>query len=431
MSRVFVIDTNKRPLDPVHPGQARLLVSSGRAAVWRMAPFTIILKEAVPEAPVKPLRVKLDPGSRKTGLAIVDDETGQIVFAAELEHRGRRVKARLDRRRALRRGRRARKTRYRKPRFDNRTRPKGWLPPSLESRVANCLTWVERLRRLCPVSDLTMELVRFDTHLMQEAEVSGVLYQQGELAGYEVREYLLAKFERTCAYCGETGVPLQIEHIVPRARGGTNRVSNLTLACEPCNLAKGTKTAEEFGHPEVQKLARRPLRDAAAVNATRWALYERLKATGLSVETGSGGLTKYNRTKRGLPKSHWQDAACTGKSTPETLRTDGVRPLRIKACGRGSRQMCGTDKYGFPDRHRNRKRDVRGFRTGDLVRAEVPKGKRAGSHTGRVAVRASGSFRIGGVDGINVRHCHLLQHADGYSYDQMVRNPGGGDSSPA
>src|SRR5262249_28351492 len=154
-------------------------------------------------------------------------------WVAELTHRSQQVKVRLDQRRRCRHSRRERKTRYRPPRFANRRRPDGWLPPSLESRLTNVLTWVARLRRYAPVGAISQELVRFDTHLLQQPEISGVAYQQGELAGYEVREYLLEKWQRQCAYCGATGVPLQIEHIVPSSRGGTDRVSNLTLACKP------------------------------------------------------------------------------------------------------------------------------------------------------------------------------------------------------
>jgi len=142
-----------------------------------------------------------------------------------------------------------------------------------------------------------MELVRFDMQKMQNAEITGIEYQQGELQGYEVKEYLLEKFNRKCAYCGKTDIPLEIEHIIPKARGGSNRVSNLTISCRPCNIKKGSQTAEEFGHPEVQAQALKPLKDAAAVNATRWKLYGTLKATGLPVEVGTGGITKYNRIK--------------------------------------------------------------------------------------------------------------------------------------
>ncbi len=242
MSNVFVVDTNKQPIDPVHPGEARRLLTQGKAAVLRRYPFTLILKRAVVNPTPQPLRVKIDPGSKTTGLAVVNEATGEVVWAAELTHRAQRIREALLSRRAIRRSRRQQHTRYRPARFDNRRRPAGWLPPSLESRVANGATWVARLRRLCPVGAISQELVRFDTHLMQDAEVSGVAYQQGELAGYEVREYLLEKFKRQCAYCHVTNMPLQVEHIVPRSRGGSDRVSNLTLACEPCNTAKGTMT---------------------------------------------------------------------------------------------------------------------------------------------------------------------------------------------
>jgi hypothetical protein len=193
MSNVFVIDTNHQPVDPVHPGRARLLLSEGKAAVYRRFPFTIILKIEIKEPAVQPLRIKLDPGSRTTGIAIVNDVTGNVIFAAELSHRGQKIKAALDDRRAIRRSRRQRKTRYRKPRWSNRTRKAGWLPPSLESRVSNVLTWVNRMARYCPITAISMELVRFDMQLMEDAEVSGVQYQQGTLAGYEAREYLLEK----------------------------------------------------------------------------------------------------------------------------------------------------------------------------------------------------------------------------------------------
>ncbi len=289
MSYVFVVDVQRKPLNPVHPGRARRLLTEGKAAVLRRSPLTIIRKTAMPDAQPDPLRVKIDPGSKTTGMAVVNDASGEVVWAAEMHHRGQQVKDRLDQRRACRRSRRSRHTRYRQPRFANRRRREGWLPPSLESRVRNILTWVERLRRLAPIGAISQELVKFDTQLMQNAEISGVEYQQGTLAGYELRAYLLEKWERRCAYCQKTTHPLQVEHIVPQSRGGSNRVSNLTLACEPRNQAKGNHTAAEFGHPDIQAQATAPLKDAAAINATRWALVQRLRATGLPIETGSGG----------------------------------------------------------------------------------------------------------------------------------------------
>jgi 5-methylcytosine-specific restriction endonuclease McrA len=430
MSKVFVLDTHKQPLNPVYPGRARILLASGKAAVLKRYPFTIILKTVVEHPALEPLRLKIDPGSKTTGLALVNDATGEVVFAAELAHRGQQIKKALDGRRAVRRSRRNRNTRYRKPRCANRrNQKKGWLPPSLESRISNVLTWVQRLMRLCPIAALGLELVKFDLQRMEHPEISGVEYQQGTLFGYEVREYLLQKWGRQCVYCGAEHVPLQVEHIVPRAVRVDNRIGNLALACDPCNIRKGKQDIRIFlaGKPDllarVLAQAKAPLKDASAVNATRWKLYERLMALGLPVECGSGGLTKFNRTKRDLPKTHWLDAACVGKSTPERLRVKGIVPLFIKANGHGCRQLCLMDEYGFPRTKPKQKQFTHHFRTGDVVRANVPAHlKNPGIHVGRMSAKANGAFTIatrsGKVTDIGKKYCRCLQRADGYGYLQ-------------
>ena len=426
MSKVFVLDTNKQPLNPIHPGRARMLLSQGKAAVFRRYPFTLILKQEVLNPSVEPLRIKIDPGAKTSGIALVNDTTGEVVWVAELQHRGFQIRDALTSRRQLRRSRRNRKTRYRKPRFLNRTRPNGWLPPSLNSRVANILTWVKRLSSLCQITAISQELVRFDTQQMEDSEISGIGYQQGTLAGYEVREFLLEKWDRTCAYCGTKDTPLEIEHIQPRSKGGSNRVSNLCLACVPCNQKKGNQDIKDFlkGKPDkllrILSQAKRPLADTAAVNATRWNLYENLKETGLPVEVGTGGRTKYNRTIRGKDKTHYWDAACVGASTPEQLITSGVKPLLIAAKGHGTRQQCRTDKFGFPVRYCSRTKFHKGFQTGDIVKAIVTSGKKIGTYVGRVATRATGSFNISTVDGlvqgISHKFCTHIHKKDGYAY---------------
>jgi len=269
--------------------------------------------------------------------------------------------------------------------------------------------------------------------------IEGVEYQRGTLAGYELGEYLLAKWDRTCAYCdasgtGPSSVPLEKDHIVARSRGGSDRVSNLTLACRPCNQKKGAQDVREFLAKDPARLkrvlahAKAPLRDAAAVNSTRWALFQRLQATGLPVETGSGGRTKWNRMRLGIPKTHALDAACVG--VVGDVRRPAVPALQVKCTGRGSRQRTRVDAFGFPRGYLMRSKSVHGFRTGDMVRAAVPSGKKAGVHTGRVAVRASGSFNIqttqGVVQGISHKHCVALMRGDGYSYSQAANTDASG-----
>lgn len=218
--RAFVLDKDRKSLMPCHAARARKLLKKGKAAVFRRFPFTIILKERTREASaVQEVLVKIDPGSKSTGIAVVRKDEKDVHHALAficLNHRGSKIRDALTSRRQLRRGRRCRNLRYRSPRFLNRTKPKGWLAPSLQHRVDTVMSWMNRLTRLVPVTGFVQELVKFDTQLMQNAAISGVEYQQGELAGYELKEYLLEKFDRKCVYCGKSGVVLNVEHIIPK-----------------------------------------------------------------------------------------------------------------------------------------------------------------------------------------------------------------------
>lgn len=417
---VFVLDTNKRPLAPCHEAVARKLLKQGKAAIYRRFPFTIILKRSVDESEIETTyRLKIDYGSRHTGLAILRGQ--EMVWLGQLDHRTD-IKERMDKRRAFRRARRNRKTRYRKPRFLNRKRKEGWLPPSLESRVQNIKTWVNRLQKLCPIGYISYENAKFDTKLMRNPEISGIEYQQGTLQGYEVREYLLEKFGRKCCYCGKENVPLEVEHIIPKSRGGTDRIDNLCLACRDCNQRKGNQTAEEFGYPHIQEQVKESLKDASVINATRWKVYDMLKQAGLDVECGTGARTKMNRIRLGLPKTHYFDACCVGESTPSHLYFKTKEVLFIKAKGHGSRSRTNLDRYGFPRGYFARQKFFFGFQTGDMVKAVVPRGKYKGVWFGEVSCRKTGSFDIKGKDGkriaqgINYRYVQVIQRFDGYTY---------------
>lgn len=413
---VFVLDTTKKPLDPVHPAQARKLLSQGKAVVFRRYPFTIILKTEVKQPKVNQYQLKIDPGSKVTGLALL--QNNNVIWAAELTHRGSLIKDKLESRAQCRRGRRNRKTRYRKVRFLNRTKPTGWLTPSLLHRVLTTMTWVKRLIKYCPITQIVQELVRFDTQALQNPEICGAEYQQGELFGYEVREYLLNKWGRKCAYCGKENTPLQVEHIKAKAKGGTNRVSNLTLSCEPCNKKKGTKEIEDFlkGKPDllarIKAQAKAPLKDASAVNSTRWALFNALKLLGLEIKVGTGGRTKYNRVRLGLPKTHWIDAACVGETGELKLLT--LNPLMIKCRGQGGRQKAAVNKHGYPVRY-NPLKPIKGWFTGDIASFN--------RKIGRLTPRSNGRFYITlpNKEVVNIKPTEIgsikaIHKRDGYEY---------------
>ena len=433
---VFVLDQRKRPLMPCSERRARLLLSRKRAVVHRLWPFTIRLKDRSRErSQVQPVALKLDPGSKTTGMALVrvdqtqEGEVHHALHLADLTHRGEVVHRALQQRAGYRRRRRSANLRHRPARFKHRVRPKGWLPPSLRSRLGNVLTWACRYGRWTPLSRIEIERVKFDTALLQNPEITGLLYQRGELCGWEIRSYLLEKFGRRCVYCGRGETAFEIDHVLPSSRGGSDRVSNLVLSCHDCNSAKGDQTAAEFGHPHVEVEAKLPLRDAAAVNATRFALVEALAVVGLPIGTWSGGRTRWNRDRFGIEKAHCLDALCVGDVAG--VHVPVSRTLSISAQGRGSYQCTNVDEAGFPRGYLMRAKRMRGFSTGDLVCARVPEQlKTGGVHVGRVAVRASGSFRVGKMDGINEKYCQIVQRADGYSYTLQKDTYGGGASSP-
>jgi len=442
--RVLVLSTAKKPLMPCHPARARRFLKQGRAAVYRRVPFTIILKDRE-DGNTQPIECKMDPGAKETGIAFVASfKRGSVcIWAAHLEHRGFQVKKALDTRRGFRKGRRYRRVRHRKARFDNRTRPEGWLPPSLQSRVNNITSFIRKYQRFVNFTGFTVERVKFDMQAMQNPEVSGIEYQQGTLLGYSVKEYLLEKYKRSCCYCGKTEVPLEVEHVVPKSKGGSNRISNLVLACRKCNRKKDNKDIEVFlkKRPDLLKKIKaglkKPLRVAAAVNATRNKILRELKQFGLPITSTTGARTKYNRKLQGYPKVHWIDAAVLGEQGESVDLLSGSI-LHIKAMGRGDRQSRAPDKYGFPKRApKARKKRVEvlqedktyQYQTGDLVRAVISKGKYVGTWVGRVTVRfpkiVKGkekkryfALKCEGMKKFDFKQgdCKPIQKQDGYAY---------------
>lgn len=400
-------------MNPIHPSHAKKLLASNKAAVFRYHPFTLIMNRVVENIVTYPITLKIDPGSKVTGIALVNNRD-EVIWGMELHHRGQAIKDSLETRKGVRRGNRARHTRYREARFLNRKRPNGWLAPSLRHRVQTTETWVKRLCQFAPIAAIVQELVRFDLQQLENPEISDLEYQQGELQGYEVREYLLNKWERKCAYCGAENVALQVEHIKPKAKGGTNRISNLCLACQKCNEKKGTQDIEKFlaKKPEVLKRilsqAKRPLKDAAAVNTTRSCLFNVLKSTELPVTTGSGGRTKFNRTKLQLPKTHWIDAACVGIA--EKLSVLTTKPLLVKSTGKGTRRLCRINKFGFPC-SKPRTSYTHGWNTGDIASGKGVAGRVVVQSSTRLEIRVDGK-RIGG----KLSDFKRLHMKDSYSY---------------
>ena len=424
---VLVIDRQKQPCNTISAAYARILLFTKQAVIHKRFPFTIRLRNDNAVLKDRSYTVKLDPGSRTTGVAITDDQDS-VVMLAELEHRGHIIKKNLDSRRAIRRSRRQRKTRYREVRFLNRTKPEGWLAPSVKSRADNVINFIKKYNKLINIDRVMIENVSFDTAQMSsDTKLWGNDYQQGNLYNKNLREFIFSKTKGRCSYCKEKAT--EIDHIVPRAKGGTNSTYNLTPACRSCNEKKSNLSLKEFGklmNKDYSKLEPKKLpKDAAIVQSARNYMVKEITKIIPDTTIHEAWITKYNRDQSGLPKQHYYDALSVGEIPSKfNFLTDKI--LQISAKGRGSRQMCRMDSYGFPRTSAKASKSVKGFQTGDIVKAVVPTGSKQGEYLGRVAVRSRGFFDIKTksnlVKDIGYKFCRLLQRNDGYSYNYKERD---------
>jgi 5-methylcytosine-specific restriction endonuclease McrA len=362
---IFVLSHTGTPLMPTTPRRARIWLRTRRARVVCREPFTIQLRFATTTY-AQPVTVGVDTGSHSVGIAA--STNGSVVYQAEV-HLRTDIADKMTQRRQYRRNRRSRKTRYRAARWANRRRPEGWLPPSLRSKAEATVKAVRLVASNVPLCKVNVEVGSFDTQKMQTPNISSLEYCQGELQGYLMRAYLLEKWQRKCAYCGAKDGPLEVEHIVPRLRGGSERASNLTLACKPCNARKDKQTAAEFGYPDIQAQAGVPLRDAAHVSAIKTNVVQQLRSLfgAEQVAETYGYETQYKRIQiLNLPKSHINDAVAIACEIGEVVEPCEV-VHQVRCVPRGKYQV-------FNGRHSEHKvwapRKVKGWKLYERVTAK-------------------------------------------------------------
>ncbi|MGM0380337.1 MAG: RNA-guided endonuclease IscB, partial [Bacillota bacterium] len=317
----------------------RKLLDKGRAKVVERNPFTIkIIDREKENSYTKDVILGIDAGYREVGFSAVTENEELISGVLKLRND---ISKKLEQRANYRKNRRHRNTRFRKPRFDNRkkSKPKGWLAPSIKHRKNSHTKLVNALKGILPITKIIIEVAQFDTQKMENPEIEGVKYQQGKLQGYLVRNYLLEKFDRKCVYCGKKGVPLEIDHIIPKSRGGSNRVDNLTISCHDCNQKKDSQTAKEFGYPKVQQQAKKTLKSTAFMNIIRWKIVNKLDC-----DYTFGHITKMNRINLGLQKTHFNDAFVIAGGDNQKR----INPIKININRRNNRSLQTNRKtYGI------------------------------------------------------------------------------------
>lgn len=305
---VYVQDIDGKPLMPTtRHGKVRRLLKANKATVVNLCPFTIQLTYKSTDHK-QPVTLGIDAGAKHIGFSATTEK--EELFACETILRTDIVDL-LSTRSQNRRTRRSR-LRYRKPKFNNRvfSKKKGWVAPSVKQRIDSHLNEVNEIHKILPITKIVIEAAQFDTHKMKNPNISGIDYQNGEQLGFwNVREYVLFRDGHKCSYCkGKSKDPiLNIHHIESRKTGGDSP-SNLIALCETCH--------KEYHKGNIDLKVRRgkSLCGAAIMGIMKWRLYDELKSRYSNVSMTFGYITKYNRIKYGIEKSHTSDAFVISKN---------------------------------------------------------------------------------------------------------------------
>ena len=385
---VYVQNINGLPLMPCSEAKARHLLKEHRAVIVNRTPFTIRLKFVVDDI-TEPVTLGVDAGYETIGLSAT---TGtKVLFEAEVKNRTD-VVGLMTERREVRRARRS-CLRRRSSRFDNRRRPDGWLPPSVEQRIRTHESAIRNVCKLIPVSKIVVEVAAFDIQKINNPDIEGEGYQNGAQKGYEnVKAYVRERDNCTCQYCHGKSKDkrLEVHHLIHRADGGSDTPDNLITLCATCHARyhagkiKLTNVKPKSG-----------FKGAAFMTSSRWILVKRLKVEyGVDkVSVTYGYITKCDREDADLEKAHCIDARCiSGNPNAEP----NGRVYQIVKHRSHNRKLFKTLTTKGGIRKRNQSdRIVHGFRLFDKV---ICNGERGYIH----GKRTSGYFHVKRFDGTDI-----------------------------
>lgn len=377
---VYVQNKDGTPLMPCKPAKAKHLLRDNNAVVVKTYPFTIRLNWDC-ENNVQEVVAGLDTGAVKIGCSAVSDN--RVLYASETKLRND-ISRKMQRRAKYRRNRRSRKMRYRQARFDNRKRPEGWLPPSLKSKAESTVKTVKQLSKILPITKVRVEIAKFDTQKLQNPNIKGGEYQQGRLEGYSnVRAYVFERDKYTCKICKKQFGILETHHIIQRKDGGSDRPNNIVTLHKECHekLHKGL-IEHKFKKPKQYK-------KETQVTVLKDFIVNELKKC-FEVETTFGYVTKKNRQRLGLTKTHYNDAIAI------------CDPEKIKKFDKHFKRVCiPRGRYQQSKGARSEKKLPKGRLFGFKQWDKVLVNNQVGFIKGK---RSSGYFDICDIDGNTISH---------------------------
>ena len=407
---VYVISKNGQPLMPTeNHAKVRVLLKNKKARVIKTCPFTIQLAYDSTHY-TQEITLGVDSGSKHIGLSATTKS--KVLFESDVELRNDIVNL-LSARRQNRRTRRNHKTRYRKPRFNNRKREKGWLAPSIQNKVDSHLTVIRKVHEILPVTKIVVEVASFDIQKIKNPTISGTEYQQGEQSEFwNVREYVLFRDGHICQCCKGKSKDkiLNVHHIESRKTGG-NAPNNLITLCETCH------TGYHKGIVKLPKTIHRGMsfKDAAFMGIMRWAFYNKLKEIYPNVSLTYGYITKNIRIRNRLPKEHYIDARCIS-GNPKAI-SDGTVYYQKKVRCHNRQIHKNTILKGGIRKRNQAPYDVMGFRLFDKVKWKGQNcyifGRRS---TGRMDLRLLNGTKINAS--VGYRNLKVIEMRKNYLTEQ-------------
>ncbi len=312
---VYILNIEGTPLMPTNNAKARILLKHNKAIIKTVKPFTIQLTYKTETEYVQPITLGIDSGYLNIGFSATTDK--KELLSGEVKLLGN-IKERIEEKSRYRTIRRSR-LRYRKPRWNNRTKSKqkGWLAPSIIHKLDSHIRFIDKINNILPISKTVVEIANFDIQKIKNPDISGVEYQEGEQMGFwNIREYILHRDNHKCQNpnCKNKDAQpiLQVHHVTFRSDGGTDRPSNLITLCNKCHTPANHKGFLKDWKPKMKSF-----KDATFMSMVRWRLVNQLKDKYNNVEFTYGYITKNHRIENKIEKSHCNDAFCIAKGVSQ------------------------------------------------------------------------------------------------------------------
>lgn len=369
-------------------GHVRYLLKTGKARVVCNKPFTIQLKYLTGNLRGGKIIAAIDVGRTNIGFSVVAED-GTAMIEGELKTRNKEIpKNMLERkmhRQASRRGERLRRQRkarangtvfketeirerylphYEKPiqckyiknteaKYCNRKRPEGWLTPTARQCVQTHINLLKKLFKYYNITDIVLEVNKFDFQAMENPIIKRWEYQRGKLYGYNnIKEFISETQEGKCLLCGKADIE-HYHHIKPKHEVGANTYENIAGLCKNCHKKVHTEEKAKQKLSSKKQGIIKKYGGTSIINiAMPYIIEEVAKLIGEEhLHFTTGKATKDYREERGIEKSHANDSyciACTIIENPVTQLALGIqRAIQYRRHDRGliHKQNCNRVYY--------------------------------------------------------------------------------------